>query len=122
MQQLNELNAIAAECDRVTKGMLDGSVGRDDGLFATAATLQRLVVEFTQFVAYALPIVHTMHQAMIAAQTAQAQAAQAQQAAAQQAQATPQAPAEPPPANVVPINQAASTEIQTVEGAPRTRP
>lgn len=111
MQQLSELSAIAAECDRVTKGMLEGQVTRDDGLFATAAVLQRLVNEFAQFVSYSLPIIHMMHKAVLAAQVQQAQAQQPQVQAEQ-----PQVQAEQPPANVVPINP--STDIQVVGGAP----
>lgn len=141
MQQLNELNAIAAELDRVTKGMLEGQVTRDDGLFATAAALQRLVSEFTQFVSYSLPIVHTMHKAMLAAQAQQAQVPQPQPFAPQQQQAfapqqqgqvvqalqpqgqpafasqqQPQPQAELP-ANVVPINPSTGG-IQVVSGVP----
>ncbi len=143
MQQLNDLNAIVGECDRVVNGMLDGSITRDDGLFATAATLRKVGSEFAQFVAYALPILHTIDQAMRAAQAQVAQA-QAQEAMEAQMPQTPQATAprqqapqafappqgqpqafaptqDTPPANVVPINAGTSTEIQKVDGAPGAR-
>lgn len=147
MAQTSNLNEIKAECDRIVQGMLNGSMTHDDGLFATAATLTKLVTEFSQFVAYALPIVHTVHQAMLAAQqqAAQAQAMQAtsaqasmqvpqtaqaqaaQQAPMQaQAQAPMQAQAAPPqdsgsPTNVVPFTPP-SGDVQVVDGVPRVRP
>lgn len=131
MQQLSNLNEIKAECDRVVGGMLDGSMMRDDGLFAAATTLQRLTNEFTQFVTYALPILHTIDLAMRTAQTQQAQQAQqaqaqaqAQQAQAQQAQQTQAQQAQQaapmqgaqngdaPTNNVVPIN---TNDLQVVD-------
>lgn len=132
MQQLSELNAIVAECDRISKGMLNGSMTRDDGLFAAAATLQKVATEFAQFVSYALPILHTIDQAMrMAAQTTQAaQAAQAAQTQSQAAQVqVAQAPgqveqalaqATPPPA-MPSLSIRPSTEIQLVDGAPGGR-
>lgn len=114
MQQLNELNAIVGECDRVIDGMLNGKMSRDDGLFAATAALRKVAIEFTQFVAYALPILHTINQAM---QAAQAQAAQPPSTAAPVQGTT--APQEAPPSNVVPIN--AGGEIQQVDGTPGAR-
>ena len=119
MQQLGNLTAITAECDRVVNGMLDGSMTRDDGLFAATAALQKVSHELVQFVSYALPLLHTIDQAVraAAAQAAQAQAAQAQ--AAQAAQAAPMQAAQPQV--VVPIGMAPSGDVQVVDGTPRTR-
>jgi len=127
MQQLNELNAIVGECDRVIDGMLNGRMSRDDGLFAATAALRKVAIEFTQFVAYALPILHTINQAMQAAQAQTAQMQAAQMQAAQAVQPPPTAapvqgttaPQEAPPSNVVPIN--AGGEIQQVDGTPGAR-
>lgn len=131
MQQLNELKSIAGECDRVVKGMLDGSVTRDDGLFAVAATLQKTVAELISFVSYALPLIHTIDQAMRAAQAQAAQAAaQAQvqpQAAQAQLQALPEAPQEQPQteadqAQAEPrLSAMPSGDIQVIDGAPVVR-
>ena len=136
MQQLNELVAIESECNRVVNGMLDGSMTRDDGLFASAVALQKIAHELSQFVSYALPILHTIDQAMRTA-AAQAQAAQAQapQAQAQAAQAqAPQAQAQAraaqaaqaqqntPPTNVVPINAVPDDSIQSVDATVMVRP
>ena len=109
MQQLGNLTAITAECDRVVNGMLDGSMTRDDGLFAATAALQKVSHELVQFVSYALPLLHTIDQAVRAAA---AQAAQAGPAAPMQA-AQPQV--------VVPIGMAPSGDVQVVDGTPRTR-
>lgn len=136
MQQLNELNSVVGECNRIVDGMLNGKMSRDDGLFAAAATLRNIAIEFVQFVTYALPILHTIDQAMRAAQAqaAQMQTAQAQAArmedpsmardARTRAQEAPQSPQTPtpqeaPPANVVPIN--AGGDIQVVDGTPGGR-
>ncbi len=124
MQQLGNLTAITAECDRVVNGMLDGSMTRDDGLFAATAALQKVSHELVQFVSYALPLLHTIDQAVraAAAQAAQAQAAQAQAAQAQAAQAAQAAPMQAAqPQVVVPIGMAPSGDVQVVDGTPRTR-
>lgn len=124
MQQLNNLNEIEAECDRTVRGMLDGSMTRDDGLFTTAAALQKIVNEFKQFVTYVLPIIHQIHQAMIAAQ-AQMAAAQAKGQELPATQASPQGQASqaPPqagalPANAVPSDAGATADVQVVAGTP----
>ena len=137
MQQLNELKSITSECDRIVNGMLDGSVTRDDGLFAAAGTLRKTVVELVQFVSYALPLLHTIDQAMRAAQAqaAQVQAAQAQaeqvRAQAEQMPQMPQVPPQalPPPqaeadqAHAAPLLSAVpSSDIQVVAGTPKVRP
>jgi len=136
VQQLNELKSIAGECDRVVKGMLDGSVTRDDGLFAVAATLQKTVAELISFVSYALPLIHTIDQAMRAAQAQAAQAAAQAQAEQVRAQAEqmpqmPQVPPQalPPPqaeadqAHAAPLLSAVpSSDIQVVAGTPKVRP
>lgn len=128
MQPLDKLNKITAECNRVVNGMLDGSVTRDDGLFAATASLREVAIELTQFVSYALPILHTIHQAMVAAQAQQAQAAaqapqEVQQAGAQALQAQPAGSVQPQqaPANGVLINAGTSTDVQVVDGTPRVR-
>ena len=123
MLQLNNLNTITAECDRVVNSMLDGSMTRDDGLFTTAAALQKIAHELVQFVSYALPLLHTIDQAMHAAQVQAAQAPpQAAQAPAQASQA-PESPARSDqPSNVVPIVAAPSGDVQVVSGTPAVRP
>lgn len=128
MQQLNELNTVVGECNRIVDGMLNGKMSRDDGLFAAAATLRNIAIEFVQFVTYALPILHTIDQAMHAAQAQAVQAAQAAQMPAARAPSTatptqgpPMAESDPMPTNVVPINAGTSAEIQQVDGTPGAR-
>lgn len=125
MQQLNELNTVVGECNRIVDGMLNGKMSRDDGLFAAAATLRNIAIEFVQFVTYALPILHTIDQAMRAAQAQAVQAAQMPAARAPSTatptQGPPMAESDPMPTNVVPINAGTSAEIQQVDGTPGGR-
>jgi hypothetical protein len=113
---LDDLAKLVEEGKRITTGMLNGKISRDDGLFAVAALMQRMSEHLHLFASYALPLLRSIEMMMAEAKKA---AVEAQQRTEQ-----PQAPAGAGPGNGAPVQvvdgmPAGATPAQVVEGAPR---
>ncbi len=99
---LVDLTGLVDEYKRILKGMLDGTMSRDDGLFAVARAGLRLAEHMLMLATYATPLL----------QSYEAMMAEAKRLAVEAQQATATPPAAPNQAPPMPQN------VQIVEGVP----
>lgn len=114
-----DLGALVQEYKRITDGMAGGTMSRDDALYASTCAAARLAEHLHHFVAFSLPVLRPIYQAMISAQQVPQQPAQQvpPQIPQQPAQQAPQQAPQPPAEALSPAAMHAANVAQASRGA-----